>query len=209
MSFTEVRRALVRDFVLCFDHEKLPPLSSYLPDYVKSGCPVVADDYRLLPLTAPALRFANTSSNCLTDCMFDLQSKYQQFIPDGWGGHFERGSRDIGVIGFNILEGVVLDIGEINQTTSYVEWAQPKLNSLFWERLLIRAVVDFGRYCQAQQIRLPSAHRCPAEAAGVADPAKSEEFQQELRQRYDGSAEALGFAFDQSLDCFVLALGAN
>ena len=141
--------------------------------------------------------------------MFDLQSKYQQFIPDGWGGHFERGSRDIGVIGFNILEGVVLDIGEINPTTSYVEWAQPKLNSLFWERLLIRAVVDFGRYCQAKQIRLPPAHRCSAEAEIVADPAKSEEFQQALKQRYDGSAQALGFDFDQSLDCFVLGLGVN
>jgi len=38
MSFTEVRQALIRDFVLCVDRKKLPPLSGYLPEYVKSGC---------------------------------------------------------------------------------------------------------------------------------------------------------------------------
>ena len=209
MSFTEVRQALISDFALCVDGEKLPPLSSYLLDYVKPGSEVVPDDYRLLPLTAPALRFVNSSSNCLTDCILDLQSKYQHYIPDGWGGHYERGSRDIGGIGFNIIEGVVLDIQEINETTSYVEWARPKLDSLIWERLLIHAVVDFGRYCQAKQIRLQPAHRYPAEAEVLADPAKSAEFQQELKQRYDDSAKAMGFDFDHSLDCFVLNLGAT
>ena len=183
MSFAEDRQTLLREFVLCVENQSVPPLSAYLPDYVKSGCTVAPDDFRLLPLTPPAVRFANTSSDCSTDCMLDLQSKYQQVVPDAWGGHLERGNRDIGVIGFNILEGVVLDILEINQTSSYIAWAEPKLNSLDWQRLLIHAVVDFGRSCQVKQVR--------------------------LRPEYDRSAQASGFVFDQRLDCFVLDLGVR
>lgn len=181
MSFAEVRQTLLRDFVLCVERQSVPPLNTYLPGYVQSGCTVAPDDYRLLPITSPVVRFANSSSDCLTDCMLDLQSKYQQFVPDDWGGHLEKGSRDIGVIGFNILEGVVLDILEINPTTSYVAWAEPKLNALDWRRLLIHAVVDFGRYCKAKQIRLQPHH--------------------------DGSAKASGFVYDQALNRFVLDLG--
>lgn len=206
MSFTEVWQAIVGDFVVCVDQEKVPPLSGYFPDYVKSGCELVADDYRLVPLTPDSLRLLITSSNCLTDCMFELQSKYQQFVPDDWGGHLEKGRRDLGVIGFNVQEGIVLDIREINKTSGYMDWAQPKLDSLHWERLLIRAVVDFGRYCQAKQVRLQPAHRCPIDAETAADPAKSAECREELKQRYDSSALASGFHFDETLDCFVLEL---
>jgi hypothetical protein len=116
----------------------------------------------------------------LTDCLIDLQCKFQQFVPDDWGGHLEKGSRDVGVIGFDILDGVVLDIQEISKTTSYVEWAEPKLNALDWERLLIHAVVDFGRSCQAKQVR--------------------------LQPQYEVSAKASGFVYDQVTDCFVLDL---
>ena len=209
MSFTEVRQALVRDFVFCVDHEKLPPLGSYLSDYVKSGCTVVPDDYRLLPLTAPTLRLVSTSSDCLTDCLLELQSKYQQFVPDDWGGHMEKGRRDLGVIGFNILEGFVLDILEINPTAVHLDWARPKLDALDWERLLIHAVVDFGRSCQARQIRLQPAHRYPVGIQEAADPARLAEIRDGLKQRYDGSAQASGFDFDQSLDRFVFNLATN
>ena len=82
MSFTQVWQAIVGDFVLCVDQEKLPPLSGYFPDYVKSGCVVAPDEYRLVPLTPDSLRLLITSSDCLTDCMLELQSKYQQFVPD-------------------------------------------------------------------------------------------------------------------------------
>lgn len=209
MSFVEVRQALVRDFVSCVDHQKLPPLSGYVAEYVKSGAEIVPDEFRLLPLTAPALRFANTSSDCLTDCILDLQSQYQQYIPDDWGGRMERGSRDIGVLGFDINPGVVLDIRELNPTSSHVAWAKPKLEALFWERLLIRAVIEFGRCCGAKQVTLLPAQRCPVEAEVRADPVKLAEHLQELRQRYDASATAMGFSFDHSRDCFVLQLAAN
>ena len=207
MSFTQVWQAIVDDFVLCVDQEELPPLSGYFPDYVKSGSAVVPDDYRLVPLTPDSLRLLITSSNCLTDCMFELQSKYQQFVPDDWGGHLEKGRRDLGVIGFNVQEGIVLDIQEINKTTGYVDWAEPKLAALHWERLLIHAVVDFGRHCQAKQIRLQPAHRYPVDAETAADPAKLAECQEELLQNYDRSAQSSGFHFDEALDCFVLDLG--
>jgi hypothetical protein len=209
MGFAEVRRTLLRDFVLSVEQGKVPPLSGYLPDYVKSGFSVVPEDFRLLPLTPPALRFVNSSSHCVTDCLLDLQSKYQQFVPDDWGGHQEKGSRDLAVIGFNIREGLVLDILEIDKTTSFVDWAEPKLNSLDWERLLIHAVVDFGRYCQAQAVRLQPAHCYPAGTDVAADPTKLAEVQAELKQRYDGSARASGFVYDQGADCFVLDLRAK
>ncbi len=209
MSFTEVRQTIVHDFVFCVDHEKLPPLSGYFSDHIKSGCEAAPADYRLVPLTPAALRCLITSSNCLTDCMFELQSKYQQFVPDDWGGHMDKGRRDLAVIGFNILEGVVLDILELNPTTAHLDWAQPKLDALEWERLLIHAVVDFGRSCQAEQIRLLPAHRCPVGAEAEADGAKAVEFQDELKRRYDGSARTSGFIYDQTSDRFVLDLEAN
>jgi hypothetical protein len=180
MSFVEARQALLREFVFCVDRGNVPPLSEYLADYVKSGCTIEPGEYRLLALTPAVARFANTASDCLTDCMLELQSKYRQFVPDDWGGHFDKGSRDIGVVGFNILEGVVLDIQEINQTAAYVEWAAPKLDALQWERLLIRAVVDFGHFCRARQVR--------------------------LQPPFASIAEAGGFVYDQELNCFVLNL---
>jgi hypothetical protein len=209
MDFAELRQTLLRDFAFCVEKEKVPPLSECLPDYVKGGCEVAPDDYRLLPLTAPSLRFVNTSSHCLTDCMIDLQCKYRQFIPDDWGGHIEKGQRDLGVIGFNILEGVVLEILEINETGSFVDWAKPKLDSLHWERLLIQTVVDFGRSCEAKQIRLQPAHRYPVGAQVAADPARSAEVREVLKQRYDESAKACGFDYDPELDFFVLNLAGN
>ena len=63
MSFAQVRQTLLPGFVLCVEQEKVPPLSGYLPAYVKSGCSVASEDYRLLPLTASSLRFVNTSYN--------------------------------------------------------------------------------------------------------------------------------------------------
>jgi hypothetical protein len=209
MGFAEVRRTLLRDFVLSVEQGRVPPLSTYLPDYVQSGCSVTLDDFRLLPLTPPVLRFVNTSSCCSTDCLLDLQSKYQQFIPDDWGGRLEKGSRDLGVIGFNVGEGPVLDILEIDKTTSFVDWAEPLLNSLHWERLLIRAVVDFGRSCQAQAVRLQPAHRYPVGTDVAADPGRLAEVQAELKQRYDVSAQASGFVYDQAADWFVLDLRAK
>ena len=207
MDFAEVRQTLLRDFEFCVEREQVPPLSTYLPTYVKTDGTVAPEDYRLLPLTAGSLRFASTSSSCLTDCLLDLQAKYQHFIPDGWGGRMERGSRDIGVIGFNILEGVALDIVEINQTSTYLEWAETRLAPLYWERLLIHAVVAFGRSCQAQEVRLQPAHRYSGGVPLAADPAQAARIQEALRQTYDASAEALGFDFDQGRDCFVLKLG--
>lgn len=209
MSFVDVRQSLVRDFISCVEDKKVPPLGGYFPDYVKTGCDVPLDDYRLVPLTSTSLRFLSTSSNCLTDCMLELQSKYQQFVPDDWGGHMEKGRRDLGVIGFNILEGVVLDIQEINPTAAYLDWAEPKLNALEWERLLIRAVVDFGRSCGAEQIRLQPAESYPAGADVAADPARLAQVRDALKQRYDANAKASGFEYDESVDRFVLELGTR
>jgi hypothetical protein len=200
MGFAEVKQALLRDFARCVQEAIVPPLSGYLQDYLQPGCTVAPDDFRLLPLVPSARRFANTTSDCPTDCLLDLQSKYQQFIPDDWGGRLEKGSREIGTLGFNILEGVVLDIQEIEKTTSHVAWAEPILSCLRWERLLIRAVVDFGRYCQAKQVRLPPASCCPA--GSVEPPAV-------LQQRYDASAEACGFRYDGQRGWYVLDLTAG
>jgi len=76
------------------------------------------------------------------------------------------------VIGFNIIEGVVLDIQEINQTTSLRRLGQAQAGLPLLGTSSDRAVVDFGRSCQAKQIRLQPAHRYPAEAEVLADPAK-------------------------------------
>ena len=209
MSYADIRQSLVRDFASCVDEKRVPPLGEYFPDYIKSGCEVSLDDYRLVPLTATTLRFLVTSSNCLTDCMLELQSKYAQFVPDDWGGHMDKGRRDLGVIGFNILEGVVLDIQEINPTTAYLEWAEPKLNALQWERMLIHAVVDFGRSCGAKQVWLQPAHGCPVEVETAADPVRLAEVREALKQRYDDNATAAGFEYDESVDRFVLELGAG
>jgi hypothetical protein len=203
MSFSDVWQTLVREFVLSVTQEKVPPLGGYFADYVKQGCELAPDDYRLVALTPATLRLVVTSSNCLTDCMFELQSKFQQFVPDDWGGHMEKGRRDLGVIGFNILEGPVLDILEINKTDGYLDWAEPKLNALHWERLLIRAVVDFGRSCQAKQIRLQPALAGSLGTGATDDPTSQPRAQEELEQRYDASANALGFGYDKSLDRFV------
>jgi hypothetical protein len=207
MGFAEVKQALLGDLVRCVQDETIPPLSGYLADYVRSGCEVKPEDFRLLPLTPTSLRFLETSSECVTDGMMELQCKYQQFFPDDWGGRVERGHRDLGVIGFNILEGVVLDIREINATTSHLDWAEPILNELWWERLLVRAVVDFGRSCKAKQIRLQPAPPDPLDAKNGLDPDMSAEALQGLKQRYDGSAESCGFTHAPEAGCFVLELG--
>lgn len=203
MSFADVWQSLLGDFLRSINEEKVPPLSGYFADYVQRGCEVEPDDYRLMALTPSTLQLVATSSNCLTDCMFELQSKFKHFVPDDWGGHMEKGRRDLGVIGFNILEGPVLDILEINKTGGYLDWAEPKLDALHWERLLIRAVVDYGRSCGAKQIRLQPAHACPLGIEAAADPAQRALLQEELKQRYDANATAMGFQFDENLDRFV------
>jgi hypothetical protein len=147
-----------------------------------------------------------TSSDCLTDCMFELQSKYQQFIPSDWGGHMEKGWRDLAVIGFNIESGPILDIQEIHPTTGYPEWAEPKLSALQWERLLIRTVVEFGRACDAGQVRLLPAHRCPLGRELEESPVQRAQTQQQLKRQYDDNAQALGFEYDQQAEQFVLPL---
>ena len=180
MTISEVRQAPIRDFMTCVDKDRVPPLDGYLQDYVKSGCAAESADYRLVPLAAPSLRFVQTASNCLTDCMFELQSKYEHFIPDGWGGRMERGWRDIGVIGFNIQEGITLDIQEINPTVCHEQWAETRLACLDWERMLIHAVVDFARSCQATQVT------CHA--------------------TYGDIAKQSGFEVAEAEDCLVLKL---
>jgi hypothetical protein len=207
MISTETKQGLSEEFATCVQQEKIPPLDTYLSDYVQSGCAVESSDYRLVPITTTARRFYNASSDCVTDCMLELQCKYQQLIPDSWGGRMERGWRDIGVIGFNILDGGGLEILEINETNCHVEWAAPVRKPLYWERLLIRAVVDFGRTCGLEQIRLQPAHRCfPAGAFAAGSVESSAAFQEAAKQRYDGSAEALGFKYDQATDSFVFEL---
>lgn len=210
MGLVDVRQTLVRDFLLSVTDEKIPPLGGHFGDFVKPGCEVVPEDYRLVALTPDTLRFLITCSNCLTDCMFELQSKFAQFVPDDWGGHMEKGRRDLAVIGFNIQDGPVLEILEINKTTGYLDWAEPKLGALRWERLLIRAVVDFGRSCGARQIRLQPAHRCPLGIDAAAAPAEQTTLlRDELKQRYDASAVASGFAYDESLGWFVYEPAAD
>ncbi len=209
MSFASVRQTLCRDFTSCFDQGKVPPLRGYLADYVKSGCTVVAEDFRLLPLTATSLRFLNATPNFLTDCLLELQSKFAEFVPDDWGGHLEKGHREIGVIGFNVLEADVLDIREIAPTTTFLGWAEPKLKSLEWEQLLLRAVIDFGRYCKAKQIRLRADSCSPVGSEQTADGEPPVESANDRKQISNDRARALGFEYDRELDCFVLNLGSD
>ena len=58
--------------------------------------------YLLLPITATALGYLMTSSDCMTDCMLELRSKYREHTEDEWGGHMEEGWREVGVIGFDV-----------------------------------------------------------------------------------------------------------
>ncbi len=205
MELAEARQSLVRDFVLVANQSNVPPLSDYFAEYVKPGGEVAADDFRLVPLTPPCLRFLMTTSDCLTDCMFELQSRYQQFIPSDWGGHMEKGWRDLAVIGFNIEQGPVLEIEEIQPTTGYPEWAEPKWCALDWPQLLIRAVIEFGRACGAQEVRMIPASRYPLGR----DQQDSEAMQAERKQRYDDSARALGFDYDPQGDQFTRMLNVH
>jgi hypothetical protein len=166
MRLSELRQAPTRDFMTCVDEQRIPPLGDYLQSYVRSGSTVDPAEYRLVPLAAPSLRFVQTSSMCLTDCMLELQSKYEHFIPDGWGGRMDKGWRDLGAIGFDIREGLTLEIREINQTVCHEQWAEPRLACLDWKRLLVHAVVDFARSCQAKQVTCDAAYRDVAEQSG-------------------------------------------
>lgn len=177
MTFAEVRHTLLRDFVHCVERGQVPPVSAYLAEYVQPGCSAEPSDFRLVPLTPCVIRFANTSSNCLTDGMWELQSKYQQFVADDFGGHVEKGSRDLAVIGFNVVDGVVLDVQEIEQTCACVDWAEPILATLDWQGLLLRALVEYGRFCRATQIR--------------------------LAREFEAVANAHGFDFAPQLNCYV------
>jgi hypothetical protein len=180
MHVAEAGRTLAREFIRLASEADVPPLAETFAEFVKTGHEAAPDDYRLVPLTPPCLRLLMTSSDCLTDCMFELQSRYQQFIPSDWGGHMEKGWRDLAVVGFNIEPGPVLDILELEPTTGFPEWAQPKLDALDWQRLLIRAVVDFGRACHAQQVYAS-----------------------------DENARALGFDYDHDSRRWTMALGAS
>ncbi len=180
MTPSEVRQAPIREFMTCVDQQRIPPLGDYLQDYVKSDCAADSAEYRLVPLAAPSLRFVQTSSMCLTDCMLELQSKYEHFIPDGWGGRMEKGWRDLGAIGFDIQEGLTLEIREINQTLCHEQWAEPRLACLDWQRLLVHGVVDFGRSCGATQVTCDAA--------------------------YSDVAKRSGFEYVESSGCFVLEL---
>ncbi len=202
METAEARQSLVRDFVLVANQSNVLPLSDYFSQYVKAGGEADVDDFRLVPLTPPSLRFLMTTSDCLTDCMFELQSRYQQFIPSDWGGHMEKGWRDLAVIGFNVESGPVLEIEEVQRTTGYPEWAEPKWSALNWSQLLIRAVIEFGRACGARQVHLIPASRYPLGR----DEQNSAALLTELQQHYDDSARAIGFEYDSNRDRFTLVL---
>ena len=207
MSCTEIRQSMANDFATCVQQERIPAVGSYLEEYVKPDCTVEPGDYRLVPITTTARRFFNGSSDCVADCMLELQCKYQQFILDDWGGRMDRGWRDLGVIGFNLLPDGRLEIVEINETKCHPEWAESVRSSLDWERLLIHAVIEFGRLCRAGQIVLQPAHRCyPVQTPAASSPERSADFQERARQRYDESAKACGFAYNPEEDCFVYAL---
>ncbi|GEM_PF-1983998 len=203
MGFADVRQTLIRDFVQSVPAGHVPPLETYFQDFVREGEEAAASDYRLVPLTPPGLRLRYTSSNCLTDCMLELQSRYRQFVPSDWGGQVQKGWRDLGVIGFSILEGPELEIVEINTAEGFAEWAQPKRQALAWDRLLIRAVLDFAQASQVRQVRLQPAKNYAMGSETPRDPARLAEIKATLEQRYDGSATAMGFIWNETLDCFV------
>jgi hypothetical protein len=206
MSPTVTRQRLLHDFASCWESDQVSPLDSYLSDYVKDGCNVDVEEWRLVPLNATSVSVRGTSPDCLADCLIELQSKYQQFVPDDWGGRMERGWRYIGVIGFNILDDVVFDVQELCEATTHVDWAVPKMELLFWERVLLHAVVDYGRHCGAKQVRLPRTPCCPRRPTAVTESTAPTDVQQTLERRYKDSAKALGFVEDQQQNCFVLNL---
>ncbi len=209
MGFADVRQTLIRDFVRSAPAGHVPPLETYFQDFVRTGEEAAPSDYRLVPLTPPGLRLLYTSSNCLTDCMLELQSRYRQFVPSDWGGYVQKGWRDLGVIGFNILEGPELEIVEINTAEGFPDWAQPKLQALAWEQLLIRAVLDFAQSCHARQVRLQPAKNYPWGSEAPRDPERLAEVEATLEQRYDGSATAMGFVWKETLDRFVRKPAVN
>ena len=206
MEFAEVKRHVLRDFLLCVEKETIPPLSQYFPEYVRNGGSISADDYRLLPVTAGALGSLITFAECLTDCIIALRSNYKEHVADELGGHVAKGWRELGVVGFNVLEGIVLDIVVIEKTTRHLDWADRKLEYMRWEGMLIHAVVDFGRYCEAKQVRLQPADQCPPSAEIKSNRARLDEFRTGLRERHDDNARAFGFDYDEALDRFVFDL---
>ena len=206
MSFSEAKQHVLRDFLFCVQNKSIPSLSQYFPDCVRNSGSISPDDYRLLPITATVLGCVTTSSDCLTDGMLELQSQYEERIAGEWGDYTEKGWREVGVIGFNVLPGIVLDIEAIEKTTQHLDWADPKLDSLEWERILIHAIVDFGRYCKAKQVRLQPGRQCPASAEIGAKRARFDECQTAVKQRHDDNARASGFDYDKALHRFVFDL---
>jgi hypothetical protein len=206
LGFSEAKQHVLRDFLFCVQNESIPALRQYFPDFVRNGGSLSPDDYRLFPITATALGCLTTSSDCLTDGMLELQARYEQRIPGEWGDYTERGWREVGVIGFNVLPGIVLDIVAIEKTTRPPDWADPKLEGLAWEQILIRAVVDFAQVCKAKQIRLQPGQQCPPSTEIRADPARLAAFQAAAKRRHDDNARASGFDHDEALHRFVFDL---
>ena len=206
MSFSKAKEHLLSDFLFCVEKENIPSLGQYFSDCATNGGGTSPDDYYLLPITPTALGCLTTSSDCLTDGMIELRSNYKEYVTDELGGHTEKGWRELCVIGFNVLEGITLDIQALDRSPVHLEWVDSKLHSLDWGRVLISAVVDFGKYYKAKQVRLRPAHRCPPPEEIKSDPAKLDEFLIGLGQRHDDSARAFGFDYDKALDCFTLDL---
>ncbi len=209
MNFADLRQTLTRDFMRSAAAGRVPPLETYFHDFVRSDAPLTPGDFRLRPLTPPCLRMLYTSSNCLTDCMLELQARYRQVVPSAWGGHLQKGWRDLGVIGFNFLDGPELEIVEINPADGFHDWAQPMLQGLAWEQLLIHAVLDFCQAWQARRVLLQPAKNYPLGSDAPREPTRLTEVKEGLAQRYDGSARAMGFGWDETRDRFVWTPTAN
>lgn len=203
MSFADMRQKLVREFMWSAGVGRVPPLEAYFQDFVRTEDPLTPGDFRLRPLTPPCLRMLYTSSNCLTDCMLELQARYRQLVPSAWGGFMQKGWRDLAVIGFNFLDGPELEISEINPADGFGDWAQPKLQGLAWEQLLIHAVLGFSQACRARRVRLQPAKNYPLGRDAPREPTRLTETKEMLAQRYDASARAMGFVWDETLDRFV------
>jgi len=208
MSFAEAKRALLRDLVFCVERGDVPPLADYLPDYVRSGCEATVDDYRLIPITAVSLRYMSTTSVCVTDCLVELQCKYEQFVADSFGGRKERGHREVATIGFNLLDGILLDVREIDRAGVFTDWVEEKLSCLDWQRLLLHTVVDMARFCQAKRVALQPAHCHPVERDVASDPKRLAEFQAALKQTHDDPARQFGFELDAEAERFVYAVNS-
>jgi hypothetical protein len=206
MTFPETKERILHDFLFCVEKGTIPTLGGYLPSYLKRGATVSPDDYRLFPITATALGCLTTSSDCLTDCMMELQAKYEDYIPDEFGGRTLKGWREIGVVGFDVLQGMVLDILEIERTTWLPDWAEGRLGSIDWGRLLVHAVVDFGRYCGARQVRLQPAREWGPSAEGRPGSSGMRQLVVASIERDDDNARALKFGYDKALDRFVFDL---